>query len=59
MYYTSWTGSFGEVLPVKRELTNEYDRFAVAVLKDEEVVERVPRTLSKFLFFLRYDMATL
>ena len=42
VYYTSWTRSFGEVLPVKRELTNEYDHFAVVVLKDEEVVERVP-----------------
>ena len=53
---SSWTPHFGEVLPVKRELTNEYDRFAVAVLKDGEVVGHVPQALSKeTFFFLRYD----
>ena len=41
---------------MKRELTNGYNRFAVAVLKDEEIVGHVPRTLSKATsFFLRYD----
>ena len=51
MYHTSWTPSFAEVLPGKRELTNEYDHFAVAVLKDEDVVGQVQRTLSKSLSF--------
>ena len=52
----SWTPNFGEVLLVKIELTNEYDRFAVAVLKDGEVVGHVPQALSKAIFFsLRYD----
>ena len=56
VYHTSWTPDFGEVLPVKKELTNEYDRFAVAVLMDGEVVRHVPRALSKVIFFfLRYD----
>ena len=56
VYHTSWTPHFGEVLPVKRELANEYDRFAVAVLKDGEVVGHAPRALSKgIFFFLRYD----
>ena len=56
VYRTSWTPNFGEVLPVKRKLTNAYNRFAVAVLKDGEVVGHVPQTLSKVIFFfLRYD----
>lgn len=56
VYQASWTPSVGEVLPVRRELANEHDRFAVAVLKDGEVVGHIPRTLSKLTsFFLRYD----
>lgn len=56
VYRTSWTPSVGEILPVKRELTNEYDPFAVAVLKDGVVVGHVPRTMSKITsFFLGYD----
>ena len=48
--------SLAKSCPLKRELTNNYDRFAVAVLKDGEVVGHVPRTLSKTTsFFLRYD----
>ena len=38
VYHTSWTPSFGEVLPVKRELAKN---FAVAVLKGGEVVVHV------------------
>ena len=38
VYHTIWTPIVGEVLPTKRELTNDYDRYAVAVLKDGEVV---------------------
>ena len=34
VYHTIWTPIIGEVLPVKRELTNDYDRFAVAVLSE-------------------------
>ena len=41
VYHTIWTPIVGEVLPAKRELTNDYDRFAVAVLKDGEVVRHV------------------
>ena len=49
------TPIIGEVLPVKRELTNDYDHFAVAVLKDGEVMRHVPTTLSKTTLFLRHD----
>ena len=56
VYHTIWTPIVGEVLPTKRELTNDYDRYAVAVLKDGEVVGHVPRALTKTTsFFLRYD----
>lgn len=56
MYRTSWTPSVGEILPVKREPTNECDPFAVAVLKDGVVVGHLPRTMSKVTsFFLGYD----
>ena len=56
VYHTVWTPIINKVLPVKRELTNDFDRFAVAVLKGGEVVGHVPRTLSKTSsFFLRYD----
>ena len=56
VYRTSWTPSFGEILPAKRQPTNEYNRFAVAVLKDEEVVGHVPRAISKVTsFFPGYD----
>ena len=56
IYHAIWTPIIGKVLPVKRELTNDYDHFAVAVLIDAEVVGHVPRSLSKTTsFFLRYD----
>ena len=57
VYRTIWTPTIGEVQPVKRELTNDCDHFAVdlAVLKDSEVVGHVPRTLSKATAFFFYD----
>ena len=42
--------------PACQERANDYDRFAVAVLKDGEVAGDVPRALSKTTaFFLRDD----
>jgi len=56
VYFTNWTPTVGEVLSVKREVLNEYDRFAVAIWKDEEVVGHVPKALSKITsFFLKYN----
>ena len=56
VYHWTWMPVVGEMLPVKRELTNEHDRFTVAVLKDGDVVGHVPRSLSKTTsFFLRHD----
>ena len=42
VYHTVWTPVIGKVLPVKREETNLDDTFAVAALKDGEVVGHVP-----------------
>ena len=43
-------------MPVKREVLNEYDCFAVAIWKDEDVVGHVPKGLTKITsFFLKYD----
>lgn len=39
VYHTSWTPMTGEVLVVKIEI---HDRFAVAIIKDGEVVGHVP-----------------
>ena len=45
-YYMNTNHIIGKVLPIKRKLTNDYDHFAVAVLKDGEVVGHAPRMLS-------------
>ena len=52
VYHTIWTPIIGEVLPVKRaNKINDYDCFAVAVLKDGEGgCGNVPRMLSKTTF---------
>ena len=51
VYHTSWTPRTGEVLVVKIEIHNEHDRFAMAIIKDGEVVGHVPRVLNKVVFF--------
>ena len=35
----------GEVLVLKTEIHNEHDRFAVAIIKDGEVIRHVPCVL--------------
>ena len=42
-----WTPVIGEELHLEQEIGNPYYHFAVAVKKDSEIVERVPRELSK------------
>ncbi len=52
-----WTPTIGESLLVKSEPTNAKDNKAVAVLKDDFVVEHVPYNLASRLFqFLRRDV---
>ena len=51
VYFTSWTPTVIEVLPVKHEVLSKYDHFTVAMWKDEEVVGHVPRAKRKTTFF--------
>ncbi len=41
-----WTPVVGEDLPLQQEPDNSYDSFAVAIIKEDAVVGRVPRELS-------------
>ena len=50
-YYRTWTPVIGEQLPVKRELSNVHDPFAVAVWKGGEDVGQAPKSLSKTMSF--------
>ena len=45
-YRNIWEAAFGEVLQCQRERTNRHDPYAVAVVKDGNVVGYVPRKLS-------------
>ena len=66
VYQSSWTPArvknllltpvTGEVLVVKKELGNEHDQYAVAVIRDGDVVGHVPQVISRVIFyFLGYD----
>ena len=46
VYKDVWTPTIDEVLPCRRETTNEYDPFAVMVEKSEAVVGHLPRKIS-------------
>ena len=43
------------MLFARRENDNDYDRFSVAIVKEQEVVGHVPRRISNIIFFLGYD----
>ena len=42
-YQNKWTLLIGEFLETQMELTNETDKYAVAVLKNENVVGHLPK----------------
>ena len=46
VYKSVWTPSTGEVLRALIDDNNEYDRHAVAVVKDDQVVGNVPREIA-------------
>ena len=50
---TMYTTVTGELLPVKQEILNDHDPFAVAILKDGEVVGHVPKSVSEITYFLQ------
>ena len=54
VYQRLWTSTVGEHLSCRREHTNENDRYAVAVMKDDTVIGHVPRKFSRVCsLFLR------
>lgn len=56
IYKHIWTPLLGEVLSLLVEEENEYDRYAIAVMKEDSIVGHVPQSLSKiFHFFIRHD----
>ena len=55
-YKDIWEPREGEVLLLKREPDNVEDRFAVAVIKSEQIVGHVPKTLAPVVSqFLKRD----
>ena len=56
MYKDVWTPSIDEFLLVKRESMNVKDSNAVAIFKEDVIVEHVPRNLASRIFhFLTRD----
>ena len=47
----TWTLLIGEVLQTATERLNEHDRFAVAIMKDENTVGHIPREISKVAWY--------
>lgn len=47
IYKDFWTPAIGEVLVCTRERRNAVDRYAVSVVKDDNVVGHLPRKISK------------
>ena len=46
VYKDSWEAATGEILRCREERTNIHDPFAVAIIKDDSVVDHVPRKIS-------------
>ena len=56
IYKTVWTPFIGETLSLRIEDGNEQDSFAVAVIKNDDIVGHAPRQFSRvFYFFLSHD----
>ena len=51
VYKENWTPSISEELTINVEEENLFDRHAVAVLKNGEIVGHMPRTISRFSWF--------
>lgn len=60
VYKTIWTPHLGEELVLATENGNLFDRHAVAVIKDGEVVGHMPHELARLSwFFLKRDGGTI
>jgi len=55
VYYTTWHVVNGEELMCEHEPSNGRDRYAVAVIKDDEIIGHLPRKILRIcsLFLLR------
>ena len=47
VYSAIWDAATGEELVCERELSNDHDRYAVAVKKDGVIIGHLPRTISR------------
>jgi len=50
-YKASWSPYIGEELPVQREVNSIHNYFAVAVLKNSNTVDHVPREISRVCWY--------
>ena len=46
IYHSIWDVTVGEELLCERKLTNLHDRYAIAVIKDENVIGHLPQKIS-------------
>ena len=51
VYKVDWKPTIGEKLQVDQELGNEADKFAVKVVKNNEIVGNLPRKYSRTLWY--------
>ena len=51
VFKETWSPVLGEVVFCERESNNQHDRYAVALLRNGEVVGHIPRNLSKPCFY--------
>ena len=59
VYKENWTPVIGETLTCKREPSNAYDKYAVAVIKNERVVGHLPRKISNICSHFLEDEGTI
>ena len=51
VYKVVWKPAIGEKLQADQELDNEVDKFAVKVVKNNEIVDHLPREYSRILWY--------
>ena len=51
VYKLVWLPVIGEQLILEKEPANPYDKFAVAVIKDSQIVSHIPKSYSEFTWY--------
>ena len=59
IYKVVWQAAVGEVLPCKRQINNEKDRYALAVTKDDTVIGHLKKKKNVFRFHVERRKYTL